>query len=168
MKGLNPMWKRSEFTGLPLDVQREKIRKGVVVLRNHGLDAKCFFAPSHTFDENTLEALRLESDIRVISDTIGRYPYRRGEFMFVPQIAGHCVEMPLSGVYTFCFHPNMMSETGFSQLEHFLLKNSGRFISFHEIDLDKIGEKAVTDKLLSWMYFTSRKLRRTYSNDLSD
>lgn len=162
MKGLNPMWKRSEFTGLPLDVQREKIRKGVAILRNHGLDTKCFFAPSHTFDEHTLEALRLESDIRVISDTIGRYPYRRGEFVFVPQIAGHCVEMPVSGVYTFCFHPNMMSETGFFAMESFLQKNYSSFLCFNELSFDSIEEKPELDRMISWLFFTIRQLRGKY------
>ena len=58
MKGLNPMWSRSEFAGVLLEKQREKIRKGVNILREHGLEARYFFAPSHTFDENTLQALK--------------------------------------------------------------------------------------------------------------
>lgn len=159
LMGLNPMWPRSEFAGLPLAAQKEKIRKGVTILREHGVNPQFFFAPSHTFDENTLEALRQESDIRVVSDTIGRYPYKLGDFYFIPQVLGHCVKMPIGGIYTFCFHPNSMSDAAFQQLENFIKHNKSQFISFDEIDLMLFGRKSFVDRLLSWTFFTIRKLR---------
>lgn len=159
MKGLNPFWRRSEFAGLTLVQQREKIRKGYAVLKEHGFVLKYFFAPSHTFDENTLEALRLETDIRIISDTIGCYPYRVDDFVFIPQISGHCSEMPLSGIYTFCFHPNTMKEGAFAVLESFLAKKHHQFIGFDDIDLSQYHNKRPIDYLFSWSFFTYRKLR---------
>ena len=66
--GINPVNKRSEFAGESLDVQREKIRLGVSVFKAHEIVPKVFFAPSHTFDENTLLALEAESQIRIISE----------------------------------------------------------------------------------------------------
>ena len=33
MEGLNPVWKRSEVAGVPLEKQREKIRKGLSFLK---------------------------------------------------------------------------------------------------------------------------------------
>lgn len=158
MKGLNPMWRRSEFAGVSLEVQREKIRKGVAVFREKGIEPKCFFAPSHTFDNNTLEALRLESNIRIVSDTIGRWPYRQHGFLFVPQIAGHCMKMPLSGIYTFCYHPNMMDGENFSKLEAFLSLYAGQFVSFEAATSQIYGPKTMTDRLISWLYFFRRKL----------
>lgn len=159
MKGLNPFWKRSEFAELPLEQQREKIRKGYAVLKEHCFEPKYFFAPSHTFDENTLEALRKETDIRIISDTIGRYPYKKGDFVFIPQISGHCVKMPLPGIYTFCFHPNTMKEGAFASLELFLAKNHHHFICFDNIYMDKVERKKMVDKYLSWLFFTMRMVR---------
>lgn len=38
MKGLNPLWERSEFAGVPLEQQKEKISKGVAILRANGID----------------------------------------------------------------------------------------------------------------------------------
>lgn len=96
MDGFNPMWPRSEFAGVSLEEQKRKVRMGVII-GSHGLKPKYFFAPSHTFDENTLTALREESSIRMISDTIALKPYRRGDFTFYPQTVGHCVKMPLPG-----------------------------------------------------------------------
>lgn len=123
MKGLNPMWKRSEFAGLPLEEQRVKIRKGVATMREHGINPKYFFAPSHTFDDNTLTALRDESDIRIISDTIATRPYKYRDFVFIPQFSGQCREMKMNGLFTFCFHPNTMNDAAFDRMDKFLKKH---------------------------------------------
>lgn len=158
MKGLNPFWKRSEFAGLPLEQQREKIKNGFEILRQHGFVPKYFFAPSHTFDENTLEALQAETDIRIISDTIALKPYRHKDFVFIPQFSGQCREMKMSGIFTFCFHPNTMKEEAFLQTERFLQEHKDEFISFNQLDLENLGGKDFFSRLLSWAYFTRRKL----------
>ena len=157
--GINPLWKRSEFAGVPLDIQIDKIRKGYEVLREHAIEPKVFFAPSHTFDMNTLEALRKETDIRVISDTIGRYPYRKDDFYFIPLLAGHCTKMPVSGIYTSCFHPNTMEDRDFHLLEYFLKAYKDQFIRFDDIDLSKYKNKKNVDRLMSWLFFTYRRIR---------
>jgi hypothetical protein len=159
LKGLNPMWSRSEFAGLPFEEQRVKIRNGVAILRENGVKPKYFFAPSHTFDDNTIVALREESDIRIISDTIGRYPYKKEDFWFIPQIMGHCVKMPIGGIYTFCFHPNTMNDAAFQNLETFLQKYQKHFTSFDEIELKDYESKGIIDRLMSWAFFSIRRLR---------
>lgn len=159
MLGLNPMWERSEFAGVPLEKQREKIRGGVKILKAKGIHPKFFFAPSHTFDQNTLTALREESDIRIISDTIGRYPYKKGDFWLIPQIVGHCVKMPIPGIYTFCFHPNKMEDAAFQALESFLQLYSRDFIGFDEIALSDYKQKKKLDVLLSALFFRYRAIR---------
>lgn len=159
IKGLNPMWARSEFAGLPLELQREKISKGVAILKTHGITPKYFFAPSHTYDKNTLEALRLESDIRIISDTIATKPYKEGDFTIIPQLGGHCAEMKIPGIWTFCLHPSAMEDVQFGAVEKFLDAHKDEFISFYDLDLNNLKGKSLVGKLLSWAYFTSRKLR---------
>lgn len=160
MYGLNPMWGRSEFSGVSLDKQKGKIRKGVGILKDHGLEAKYFFAPSHTFDDNTLRALKDESDIRIISDTISRFPYKRDDFFFVPQIVGHCVDIPVPGIYTFCFHPNIMNDVDYNKLDAFLKRRYACFSDWNNIDISKFGKKKLIDKLLSFLFFKYRKLRK--------
>ena len=159
IQGMNPMWARSEFAGVSVQKQKEKIRNGVAITREKGLEPKFFFAPSHTFDENTLVALREESNIRFISDGIGRYPYKYKDFVFIPQIVGHCVNMPIDGIYTFCFHPNTMDDSAFEKLEAFLSKYCGLFVRFDEIDISRFGKKKVLDKLISKMFYQYRKIR---------
>lgn len=159
LKGLNPMWSRSEFAGLSFEEQRMKIRKGVAIMREHGINPKYFFAPSHTFDENTLNALREESDIRIISDTIATKPYRYKDFIIIPQFGGQCREMRLSGVFTFCLHPTTMENEAFEKTNNFLRTHREMFTSFWDLDLSNVTTKSLFDKLLSWGYYTIRKLR---------
>lgn len=164
LKGLNPMWARSEFAGVSLDEQRKKIREGIKVLKENGIDCEYFFAPSHTFDENTLEALQKESDIRIISDTISLRPYRHNDFIMIPQVVSIARTLPLTGIYTFCYHPNLMQETEFEQLDSFIRKNQYSFISFKDIQNKKLGGKRLLDKLLSTIYFLYHEYRNKGNN----
>ena len=68
--GLNPIHNRSEFAGLTYDEQKIKIKDGYNILINHNLYPKYFFAPSHTYDEKTIEALKNSTPIRNMCDTI--------------------------------------------------------------------------------------------------
>lgn len=157
--GINPFWNRSEFAGVPLDIQMQKIKNGVSIMKNHNLSPRYFFAPSHTFDKNTLIALRKCSDIRIVSDTIATKPYKRNNFIFIPQLGGHCTEIKIPGIWTFCLHPSMMNENDLEDTETFLKNHFTEFIGFDDLNLGNIGEKSLLSKLLSFSYFTYRKIR---------
>lgn len=159
MEGLNPLWSRSEFAGVSLEVQKQKIRDGFKILSSNGVKPKYFFAPSHTFDENTLKALKECTDIRIISDTIATKPYKRGDFVFLPQLGGHCTEIKINGIWTFCLHPSAMTDANFDATESFLKNHKHEFIGFDELDLSKLKSKNWLGRLLSWTYFTQRKFR---------
>lgn len=155
-QGLNPMWCRSEFAGVSLEKQKQKIRDGLCILRENGIEPKYFFAPSHTFDNNTLIALREETKIRIISDTVATKPYRYGDFAIIPQVGGHCMRIKVPGFWTFCLHPNMMTEENFKQTESFLRENNSMFISFDQIELSGLKSKDIFSRLMSWIYFKHR------------
>lgn len=159
LKGLNPMWSRSEFAGLPLTEQIEKIKAGVSIMRKHGINPMYFFAPSHTFDENTLRALREESDIRIISDTIATRPYTIDDFIVIPQFSGQCREIKLQGLFTFCLHPNIMKESAMKKTELFIQEHKRDFTSFDSLNLDMIGNKCLFDKVLEKGYFLMRRIK---------
>lgn len=151
--GLNPVNKRSEFAGLNLNLQKEKIKKGIEILNEHEIEPQVFFAPSHTFDINTIKALKSESNIRIISDTISNKPYKKYNMTFVPQQSGRARVLPFK-VITFCYHPNTMNETDFIQLEKFLIKWKEKFINFPLEQVER--EKSLFDKLLEKIYFFRR------------
>ena len=159
LEGMNPLWARSEFAGVPLEIQRQKIRDGFKILSEQGVSPNYFFAPSHTFDKNTLKALKECTDIRIISDTIATKPYQKDDFIFLPQLGGHCTEMKISGVWTFCLHPSAMTDDNFNATESFLKDHKSEFVGFKELDLSNLKSKNCLGKLLSWAYFTQRKIR---------
>ena len=150
-KGINPVNNYSEFAGVSLDEQKRKIRVGYESLKNKGIDAKIFVAPAHTFDENTIEALRSETPIRIISDTVANDVYYEDEFYYIPQQSGKVRNLPFK-VTTFCYHPNTMDDSAFEELENFFIRHQKKFISFSDIKLKK-KEKSLFDKLLSFLYF---------------
>ena len=152
--GINPVNKRSEFAGEKMENQREKIRKGMEIFCNHGINPKIFFAPSHTFDLNTLEALKLESSIRIISDTIAFDVYKRGEFVFVPQQSGRARRLPFKTV-TFCYHPNTMSDEDFSKLDIFLRKNAKKVIN--NVNFVTKRKYSLLDRILNYVYMSHHK-----------
>lgn len=159
LKGLNPVWKRSEFAGVPLVTQKEKIRKGVAILKAQGINAEYFFAPSHTFDNFTLDALKLESDIRIISDTYTLMPYKKDGFVFIPCQIGGLKRMSISGIYTICLHPNSMDESYFGELECFIKDNQQKILKFSDIDKSHVGDIRFVDSICAWVYFNIRRWR---------
>ena len=154
--GINPVNKRSEFAGLRLDEQKRKIRQGYAILKEKGVDPKIFFAPSHTFDKNTLEALRTETDIRIISDTVASDVYFEDGFYFIPQQSGSVRKLPFKPV-TFCYHPNIMADRDFSVLEKFLKKYQSNFGAVENVL--KKRRFSTFDSILRRLYFTFRSLR---------
>ncbi len=151
--GINPVNPRSEFAGEPLEIQKEKISNGISIMKKHGIAPTVFFAPSHTFDENTIIALKEQSEIRIMSDTIANRPYSAYGITFVPQQSGSVRNLPFHTV-TFCYHPNSIKDEDFERLEFFLDRNRDRFISFPTTPIDR--KRSIFDRLLKWMYYARR------------
>lgn len=155
--GLNPLWTDSEFCGVSYEKQLDMLAQGMEILIDKGLIAEYFFAPSHTFDLNTVRALQ-QVGISRISDTIALKPYCRFGSAFVPQIGGKCREMTLGGTYTFCLHPNTMNERDFDELDSFLAAHRSSFIGFDEIDYSVVGKLDVLSRIIRVAYFLRRKI----------
>ncbi len=117
--GLNPF---SEFAGLPFAQQKEKLAKGQEILHKQGICAKMFMAPGHTYDRNTLRALK-ELGFTAVTDGYSRTPYHYRGLDFIPCTLSK--PKPPAGVDTLCLHINHMTEEEFTQLERFLDRQIG-------------------------------------------
>jgi hypothetical protein len=113
----------TEFAGLPYQVQLEKITLGRKLLAEHGIATDIFMPPNHSFDRETLRALR-SAGFRYLSDGIGLFPYCREGIQFLPQISGKPRRLPC-GSTTICLHPNTMNAMDFDRLDRFLSNNHG-------------------------------------------
>lgn len=158
LKGLNPLWERSEFAGVSLEKQKEKIREGVRILRSHGIDPKYFFAPSHTFDQNTLEAVKSESSIKVISDTLALKPYRYREFFYSATIwALYCISIWNMDIL---FSPKHNVRKRLQQVRGIFKKTQNKICSISELDLTMVSGKSIVDKVIDRIYFQYRSIRK--------
>lgn len=157
--GLNPIHNRSEFAGVVFEKQKEKISTGMRYFLDNNLHIDCFFAPSHTFDRNTIESLKTESNIRIISDTIAFNPYKKYGIIFIPQQFGRFRIINIPGTWTFCYHPNTMDADVIDQFSNFIEKYRRRFISFQDLDFSRTKNITLKDMLYQKVYFLFRKLK---------
>jgi hypothetical protein len=153
--GLVPFNKRSEFSGLPYEAQAKKIKDGINIFKEQGIDAEIWVAPSHSFDLNTLQALRKNSSISVVSDGVAIFPFEKFGFRWIPQQFWSFRKMPI-GVWTSCFHPNEMSEKEFSRLESFLEKNHKNFTQIKNLKFKKF---CILNNIFSLIYWQLRKMK---------
>ena len=71
----------TEFCGHALDIQIKKIKEGLNKFKEKDIPVRVFFAPNHTFDKNTLLALK-ECGLRNIIDGYGLMPYEENKMNF--------------------------------------------------------------------------------------
>lgn len=115
LQNIIPFYSRSEFSGLSLLEQQEKIRKSREIFLKNGLNPKVWVAPGHAFDNNTLKALANETNIKIVSDGISLFPYQKKGFCFIPQQLWS-VKKKKFGTWTICLHPDNMSEKEINDL----------------------------------------------------
>lgn len=151
--GVNPVNRYSEFAGVSLEIQRQKFAGGIKILEDHGITPTIFFAPAHTYDANTLLALKEETNIRIVSDTIAYDNYRFGEFTFIPQQSGRVRKLPFKTV-TFCYHPNSMTQNDFDILERFISDNQTEFADGTIYESKR--KLNLLDRILKYLYFSRR------------
>ncbi|CDF21486.1 putative uncharacterized protein [Prevotella sp. CAG:617] len=157
--GLVPKNRKSEFAGLPLDVQEEKIKKGIDVFRKHELEPVVWVAPSHTFDENTLIALKKHTSISIISDGIAVFPYQDFGFLWLPQQFSSFQNIIPFGIWTICLHPSTMNLKDFQILERGLKKHCKSVISINQIK-GSHSRKKLIDKIFNLLYWNFKGIIR--------
>ena len=113
--GLVPFNNKSEFAGLSYEEQVIKIKEGWKIFKQENIDCKIWVAPSHTFDKNTLKALKEHTTIEIISDGVALFPFYRFGFKWIPQQVWRFRKMPF-GLWSGCFHPNEMNDKEINDL----------------------------------------------------
>lgn len=130
--GIFPLNSFGEFAGVVKEKQVEMIRDGKKKLEEMGIATDIFMAPAHSYDRNTLEALRQEG-FRYVTDGFGTQPYRRQGMIFLP-IAfkkDRDIGKP-HGYTTLVFHTNTMKDEDFYQAGRLFEQYEKDFISFQE------------------------------------
>ncbi|MBO5714183.1 MAG: DUF2334 domain-containing protein [Clostridia bacterium] len=108
----------SEFAGLSYNEQYNKLKCGKEILNQAGLYPEIFMAPAHSFDKNTLKALK-QLGFKYVTDGFDSKMYRYKGLTFIPCCHWYKI-VKLKGLATLCLHPNTMTETDFNDLKESL------------------------------------------------
>ena len=154
--GLVPFNKRSEFAGLSYEKQAKKIKEGIKIFNQNNIDTNIWVAPSHSFDLDTIKALKNYSNINIINDGIAIFPFERYGLKWIPQQFWLFRKMPF-GVWTSCFHPNNMTDKEFEKLESFLKKNNKDFLGIEKLKFKKF---CLLNDIFEFIYWQLRKVRK--------
>ena len=137
--------------------------QGNRILKKHNIHPICFFAPAHTFDDNTIKACADLQYFKFISDGVAIYPYKYNNMFFMPNIFDTPHKILPFGVYTFVLHPNNMVESDYIYLEKFIIRHINNF----DVNLNDILEKyknrtkSIFDRFILFLINTMRKIKGT-------
>jgi predicted deacetylase len=129
LKSIYGFKRQSEFAGLSYDEQYRKIAAGKKILQAEGINTDVFMAPSHSFDETTLDVL-VDLGFKTITDGVGLYPFKRKGLTFVPQQFWAPCKAYL-GINTICLHTNELNADFLQKVENHL-KAKNKVISFSD------------------------------------
>ena len=154
---------RTEFAGIPIEEQEKKINEGIKILVNNGIEPVCFFAPNHTFDDNTVAVIKNHPTIKFISDGYAFYPYTENGMQYLPSVFDTPHRISNSGIFTFVYHPNEMDDEKYDYLENFIKSNLEYFDQdiLGILELFKGRRRTVKDRLLRVAIVLYRKIKGT-------
>lgn len=165
--GLLPLNRNSEFAGLPFDKQDRMIRSGKILLEKNGITTDIFMAPSHSYDMNTIKALK-KNGFTGITDGFGNAPYMWEDMVFYPISfkKSQTLKSKEDGCVTFVVHTNTMTDRDFEAYEKLLATRE--IVSYSEMLKLKPVKTTETDrfkeKLMATTKFHLRETLRISSN----
>ena len=148
----------SEFYGLDFDIQKNKIKLGIEKFKNEKIKVRSFFAPNHTYDLNTLRALR-ESGIKIIVDGYGLFPYSEHDLFFVPQLFYKEIFLPF-GIQSTQIHLNYWSDEYFDSFKKFIFKNKENILDLEQILM--LNKSNIIKRIINNSVEKSLKLIRNF------
>jgi predicted deacetylase len=131
--GCFPLNRLSEFAGLPYDTQYKMLSDGKDILEKNGIKTDIFMAPAHSFDKNTLKALK-NLGFTKITDGFGDMPYIKNGITYYPISYKQSSSLKKDkGYTTFVVHSNTMNDKDFARYEQMFKENSDKLISYSEL-----------------------------------
>lgn len=149
--GLVGINKRSEFAGIPLEKQIEMLSKSYQKFVDEKITPEIFVAPAHSFDRNTIRALKRATRIRYISDGYYLNVIRKDGLNWIPQQLWEPKEKT-KGVWTLCYHPETSNLRHYEEVSKFIQKHSKGFT-------DPLSLSVSAIRASDWLYFVQKKIK---------
>ncbi len=131
--GCFPLNRLSELAGTGYTNQFAVLKRGRDIFLAHGIKTEIFMAPAHSFDFNTIKALR-KLGFSKMTDGFGKRPYLWRGITFYPisYKQSSCLKKN-RGYTTFVVHSNTMDDKDFAHYEKLFAKYKDRLISYTEL-----------------------------------
>lgn len=166
---------KSEFAKVPYEKQLDKLKLALQIFKSEGVKPDVWVAPWHSFDTNTLCALR-KIGINCVSDGFGCRVTRDKDGMhWVPQQLWRFRCMPF-GVWTVATHHSLWTRQQLDGFLHSLIKYAKLIrsltsalqgpIAAHQV-LDEIWEAIFWKCFISRRFFTGNNLLSQRGAELS-
>jgi predicted deacetylase len=159
----------SEFAGHSYETQLEKIRKGKEILESHGIQTDVFFAPGHSYDENTLKALSA-CGFKFMSDGLSFKPYQFNGVICVPVRSAGMPNLYLRETHTAVFHVHewVREEKSYCycQFVDLLEHHNQEILPWNEFVRVNVGNFYVQRTIERMSVLINRYVRPTLSNML--
>lgn len=154
--GIFPLNNFSEFAGVPLDKQKEMLSKGKQILKEKGINTEIFMAPAHSYDRNTLKALK-KIGFTALTDGFGSHPYFWNGLKFYP------ISFNLSSTFkkktgysTMVVHTDTITSNDLKRYESYFQNQNIQWISFKEY-LEQPAIKRIA--IAGWKEFLMAKAK---------
>jgi predicted deacetylase len=145
---------KSEFAGHTYEEQLKKIKAGKNILIKRGIETDIFFAPSHSYDDNTIKALA-DCGFKYISDGLSHRPINRYGVLCIPCRSGGVPKIKRKGYYTAVFHAHEWARLdkaqGYNQLVKLCENYADDIVDFNTYN-DRVGSTKTCDRIDEWIY----------------
>lgn len=158
-KQIIPLHNKSEFASLSIKSQEKKISEGIKIFNKNKIDPKIWVAPSHSFDNKTIIAIKNKSKIKIISDGLNLYPFSDSGMTYIPQQLWSLKKYPL-GIWTVCLHPNNMSNLEINKFEKCINDDffKGKFIN-SKLAIKDLRNSSVISTIYKLFFLLKIKLK---------
>lgn len=158
--GIFPLNNFSEFAGLSYEKQKSMLEEGKRLLMGKGIETDIFMAPAHSYDKNTLRALK-ETGFRGLTDGFGKKPYTMEGLTFYPisfQLSRtlHKKSLGTEEYSTMVIHTSTIKEEELARYESYFQMQDVDWISFEEYLEQKPALRSVFGR---WKEFLMAKMK---------
>lgn len=151
--GLFPLNDFSEFAGVSYEEQLTMLQQGRKILAGHGIETDLFMAPAHSYDQNTLRALK-KTGFDKLTDGFGSKPYLWNGLTFYP--ISFRLESSLKkkkGITTMVVHTNTLRDQDMGKYRKIFEEQE--MLSYGEYLREEAGKRMwighAWEYMLAWM-----------------
>lgn len=149
---------KSEFVGLSFEDQKKKIVRGLDIFKANDITTRCFMAPSHSFDETTLDVLNTTPELKIITDGFSNRIFRDHNLVWIPQQLWK-FRLMQNGLWCICLHPNTMSISELQRLSRSIKLYNHLFYSVDEILQSGVKSRSLYDRAFHVLFEVALKLK---------